>query len=76
MIGAQDEQFYGYCYPFKDSSWHTPPVQLNGCQEAVGYVQLQKNLFHQVLIVGEDEKVVLHAVAGNIVFPVPEKGGA
>lgn len=73
MLGETDELFQGYCFPYKDDSWHTPAVKLNGCKEAVQYANLQKVLFYEVRIVGEDEKVVLQTIERKIVFPVQEE---
>nr|NSL49622.1 hypothetical protein [Dendrosporobacter quercicolus DSM 1736] len=71
-MNTPNEQFKGYCFPVADGRWHTPAVNLNGCEEAVRYVKLQKILFHEVRIVGEDGKVVLQAIGGKIVFPAKE----
>jgi hypothetical protein len=72
MINEIDEQFKGYCFPWQDNPWHTPAVDLNGVEEAVKYVKLQKVLFHEVRIVGEDDKTVLQAIKGKIVYPISE----
>ena len=72
MINEIDEQFKGYCFPVKDNDWHTPAVGLDGVEQAVRYANIQKHLFYEVRVVGEDDKTVLQAIDGKIVYPVPE----
>lgn len=70
MIGGMHEQFKGYCF-LKDGTY-MPAVHLNGPEEAVRYAKLQKCLFHEVRIIGEDDKIVLQVVDGQVVFPKRE----
>jgi hypothetical protein len=72
MIDTIDEKFKGYCFQWEGNPWHTPAVDLNGVEEAVGYANLQKVLFHEVRIVGEDEKIVLQTIKGKIIYPISE----
>ena len=72
MIDTMDEKFKGYCFPKENDTWHTPAVNLNGVEEAVRYANLQKVLFHEVRIVGEDEKTVIQTIKGKIVYPISE----
>lgn len=72
MINDVNESFKGYCFPKENDLWHTPAVNLNGAEEAVRYANLQKGLFHEVRIVGEDEKTVLQTIKGEIVYPILE----
>jgi hypothetical protein len=72
MIDTIDEKFKGYCFPTENDPWHTPAVDLDGVEAAVIYANLQKGLFHEVRIVGEDEKIVLQTIKGKIIYPISE----
>lgn len=63
--------YRGYCF-FKDGS-HTKSVNLDTAEEAVMYVYLQMGIQHEVRIVDEDDFIVMHAIKGEIVFPIKEK---
>ena len=69
MINEMYEQFKGYCFPLKDNDWHTPAVDLDGVEQAVRYANIQKHLFYEVRVVGEE-------IGGKIIYPVPEVSAA
>lgn len=70
----KQETLKGYCFPDKNSQWHTPAMNLNSTQEAVKYINLQKRIFSEVRIVDSDDYTVIHAIDGKIIFPIPEEG--
>lgn len=48
-----------------------PPVKLRDAEEAWRYVRLQMRLFPEVIVVDEEDWTVIHAINGEIAFPVP-----
>ena len=47
-----------------------PPVKLNTVEEAWRYTRLQMRLFPEVIIVDDEDWTVIHAINGEIAFPV------
>ncbi|MNC64033.1 hypothetical protein D3C75_1142030 [compost metagenome] len=67
---AEQERFYGYCYPEPDG-WHTPAVTLNSPEEVYRYTQTQgrTGIFREVRVTDEDDSIVAQMIDGQYVWP-------
>ena len=70
-----EEVFFGCCWIITDDrgGW-CPRVRLRGAVEAWNYVNLQAHLFPEIRITDTGDFMVIHVIAGELLYPTVKDG--
>lgn len=68
-IERQGKKMYK-CYLIHNDGTHASPLEVDTEPQAISFFDCYKGIAHQVVITDKDDSCVLHAIDGEIIFPL------